>query len=245
MISRLLYKFCKQYCDRHNGENNDSIETNGELRFLRTHMPFCETVFDVGARQGDWTALALAMNPHAAVHCFEPAGIPYRGLLKRGFPDAVRCNNIGLSSVKGTRTLYLRVGSVYRRSGLVAHPPGAISSATETAGFDTLDNYCAEHAVRRIDFLKLDVEGHEMEVLRGGLGMLGSESIRRIQFEYGGCTIDARVLLKDFFDLFADRPYRFFKIVPRRLEPIDEYDQRLENFQYKNFAVLHNSILNA
>src|SRR6185436_19462966 len=102
--SPILYRACKRYVDRYNGENNSDIRTNGELRFMQRVLPRCQTIFDVGANVGDWTALALSINGGLAVHCFEPSRFTYHKLLERGFPPRVICNNFGLSSlVKETR----------------------------------------------------------------------------------------------------------------------------------------------
>jgi len=40
-----LYQLCRRYVDRYNGENNDNIHTNGELRFMRQILGNCQTVF--------------------------------------------------------------------------------------------------------------------------------------------------------------------------------------------------------
>ena len=79
-----LYRVCKRYVDRYNSENNDSIHTNGELRLMRAVLPMCMTVFDVGANIGDWTALALSINPRLQIHCFEPSVATFQRLQGRG-----------------------------------------------------------------------------------------------------------------------------------------------------------------
>jgi len=86
--------------------------------------------------------------------------------------------------------------------------------------------------------MKVDVEGHELEVFKGAQGMLEKGAVKRIQFEYGGCNIDARMLLKDFFAFCAPYRYAFYKIYPHDLRHIPRYDQRLENFQYQNWVAL-------
>lgn len=68
--------------------------------------------------------------------------------------------------------------------------------------------------------------------------MLESKHITVIQFEYGGCNIDAGVLLKDIFGFFQRFVYTFYKISPKELRPVVRYDQQLENFQYRNWAVI-------
>ena len=113
---------------------------------------------------------------------------------------------------------------------------------TETVRLSTLDEYCAEQGIEQIDLLKLDVEGHELAVLRGGQKMIQEGRIKRIQFEYGPCNIDSRVLLRDLFTFFETLEYDVYKITPRKLVKLRAYDRRLEYFQYKNFAALHPSL---
>lgn len=82
------------------------------------------------------------------------------------------------------------------------------------------------------------MEGSELDVLRGAAGMLGGDRIQRIQFEYGGTYIDARILLKDIFDLLVPLGFKIHKIYPKALRPVERYDQRLETFQYQNLVAL-------
>ncbi|MBK8637482.1 MAG: hypothetical protein IPN92_04070 [Chromatiaceae bacterium] len=77
-----------------------------------------------------------------------------------------------------------------------------------------------------------------MSVLQGAARMLEQERIERIQFEYGGTFIDARILLKDLFDILTPFDYHLYKIHPNRLVAADRYEQRFENFQYQNWVAL-------
>ncbi len=238
-----LYKFSKEYCDRMAGENNDDMKTNGELYFLQQHIKPCRVVFDVGANRGDWTKLVLDLNPTAEIHCFEPIAEMFAQLEKRNFPPNVHRNHIGLSSESGSKDIFLNVQSLYPRTGLKAGWGIASAGDTERIDVVTIDEYCREHHIDTIDFLKCDVEGHEYAVFEGARQMLTDEKIRRIQFEYGGCNIDSRVMLKDIFELFSGKNYTFYQLMPRKLVKIPEYDQRLENYVYKNFAILHNAVI--
>jgi FkbM family methyltransferase len=237
-----LEKFCVEYADRFAGENNGDIKTNGELRFLTRAIPGCTVVFDVGANTGEWTALALSLKPSLTIHCFEPIKDMFTRLASNKFPPGVHCNNIGLSSEKSSRDMYLGVQSLYPRTGLNAGWGITSPGKPEKIECTTLDDYCAENGVTAIDLLKCDVEGHEHSVLAVGKKMLQAGAVKRIQFEYGGCYIDARVLLKDMFELLSGNNYSIYKIMPNRIINIPEYDQRLENFTYKNFAAIHRSV---
>lgn len=239
-VSHLLYRLCKRYTDFYNGENISDIATNGELHFMQRILPQCSFVFDVGANVGDWTSLALDINPQLTVHCFEPIQTTYQSLLTRGFPSSVIRNDFGMSSKTRRKTLYVfeegaGINSLYRRHGLEGGFGLRPQSIEETVRLRTLDSYCQELGIEVVDYLKIDVEGHELEVLKGGKRVLEQEEVRIIQFEYVGANIDARVLLKDIFEFLQGFGYAFYKIFPKELRRVDSYDQRLENFQYQNW----------
>ncbi len=241
--NEFLYRLCRSYVDRYRGENNSDIRTNGELRLLTEIMPESRCIFDVGANVGRWTALALDINPDVTVHCFEPSQGTFQKLLDNQFPPNVVCNNLGLGASATEMELHIfqpasGLNSLFRRQGLLDGWELPPQQLTETVRLVTLDQYCKDRNIDHIDYLKIDVEGYELEVLRGASNMLSEQCVRIIQFEYGGCNIDARVLLKDLFDFFATLPYTLYKIYPEKLQPIPRYDQRLENFQYQNWAVV-------
>lgn len=238
--NKFVYRAAKRYIDCQNGDNDDNMHTNGELWFMRSVLPQCSIVFDVGANVGDWTALALGINPRQKIHCFEPSKATFQRLQTR---TGAICNNFGLSSAPGEMDLWVfdecsGTNSLYKRQGLQDGYGLTEQQRKELVRMDTLDAYCQRVGVQTIDLMKVDVEGHELEVFKGAKEMLAHKSIKRIQFEYGGCNIDARVLLKDLFDFFRSYDYSLCKMFPRELRHVPRYDQRLENFQYQNWVAL-------
>lgn len=238
--SSFIYRFCRRYVDHFNGDNNDDMHRNGELRWIKEVIPQCSIVFDVGANVGDWTALALSINPRQKIHCFEPSKATFQRLQTRG---GAICNNFGLSSAPGEVELWVfdecsGTNSLYKRQGLQDAYGVTEQQRKEVVQMDTLDAYCRRVGVQTIDLMKVDVEGHELEVFKGAKEMLAHKSIKRIQFEYGGCNIDSRVLLKDLFNFFQSHGYSLFKMFPHELRHVPRYDQRLENFQYQNWVAL-------
>ncbi len=244
---RLLYRLCKRYVDLYNNDNNDNMATNGELRFMRSALPTCRLVFDVGANVGHWAAQALRVNPNINLHCFEPSYATYQGLVANGFPSNVICNHLGLSSAAGEAQLHVfedrsGINSLYRRQGLQDGWSLNAQRQEETIHLVTLDHYYQSHRLEGdVDFCKVDVEGHELEVFRGMSALLAAKRIRIIQFEYGGCNIDSGVLLKDIFAFFRLFDYSFSKVFPTELRPVVRYDQRMENLQYQNWVIMANA----
>jgi len=209
---------------------------------MKRNLGKCRTVFDIGANIGEWTNLALKINQNIELHCFEPGSYTFKKLISNNLPENVICNNFGLSSSKCKKPLYTfendsGANSLYQREGLEngwgIHPP----IRKEMVNLDTLENYCREKNITEIDFMKIDVEGHEFEVLKGGKSLLDSGKIKIIQFEYGGCNIDSGVFLKDIFNFFKNMSYSFYKIYPDYIGHVQRYDQRFDNFQYQNWLI--------
>jgi FkbM family methyltransferase len=240
----LLYRFCRRVVDYRRGENDDDMRANGELTFMRQRLPSASVVFDVGANVGDWTACALGVNARAEYHCFEPSSETFVALQRHRWPPNVRLNHSALGAETGSLTLHvvgreLGVNSLYHRRGA-----GALAERLEAVSVDTVDRYCADRGITMIDFLKIDTEGHELAVLEGAAGMIRDGRIVAIQFEYGGTYIDARIWLRDVWDLVwrLNRAYRFYKLHPDGPRPIDSYRQTLETFQYSNWAIVKHGL---
>lgn len=234
-----LFKAAEQIVFAHKNENNADCLTNGEATFLQTRAGNCVVIFDVGAHVGEWSALAHKFNPIANVYAFEPFYESFTALRQRLFKSgSVSCYNIALGDRAGTRELFVYVEAPTLNSLYKRQLPGVALRETVLVPVTTVDAFCAEQGITAIDILKIDVEGSELEVLRGAANMIGQGKIRIIQFEYGGTYIDARILLKDVFDFFKDTPYALYKLFSTRLVACPKYDQRLENFQYANYVAL-------
>jgi FkbM family methyltransferase len=234
----LLQRVCRRVLDRLNGSNNVDMTVNGELTLLRNTLPNMSCVFDVGSNVGDWTAAALAINPKLEIHCFEPNPSTYEALVKRAFPDNVRLNEIALGEAAGERDLYV-YGEIDGMNSLYSRSANVRIQRRQRIQCGTIDSYCAMSSVSRIDFLKIDVEGHELSVLRGAERMLSEGRIGLAQFEYGGTYIDARTFLKDLWEFVkATRPsYEFYKLFPDGLRHAAAYSPSFDDFQYSNWVI--------
>jgi FkbM family methyltransferase len=239
-----LYEFCARYVDRYNGDNNSNPETNGEYIFLRKQLegvgrPCAGIVFDVGANIGDWLSLAFSINPRNNFHCFEPSKPAYDRLARKRLPENVRLNHLGLGEADEVRELYIvddgsGMNSLYDRRGMDV----ARAIKKERVDITTIDGYCERNRIAQIDFLKVDVEGHELGVLRGMSRMMERGLVHVIQFEYGGCNLDARVHLCDIWDFLEPHGFRFYKLFPEGPRRVGKYQQRLETFKYSNWVAV-------
>jgi len=124
--------------------------------------------------------------------------------------------------------------SLYKRHGV----KGVVMESVETINIQTLDTYCDENNITFINLLKVDVEGHELAVFKGAQKMLSEHRIGCIQFEYGGCNLDARVYLLDIWNYLTAFEYEIAKIYPNNLKYLSNYDQTFETFRYSNYVAL-------
>jgi len=218
---------------------------NGELRLLKeiASAGLCEgetVLFDVGANKGGYTELLMTAFPNPIVHAFEPGPDAFRELdARHGNNPKVHLNNVGCSSSSGALTLYSdypgsSLASIYQRN--LEHVGVSLSHAGSVSVI-TIDEYCEARGIRRIAFLKIDVEGHELEVIKGAQRIMAKDCVDMIQLEFGGCNIDSRTYMKDFWLLLSNR-YDFFRITPHGLSPIERYTEAQELFGYQNIFLI-------
>lgn len=208
----------------------------------RVITPIC--IFDVGANIGQFSGMAktvLKGYPYT-IHCFEPGSHTFDQLRKNiGDDNLFRLNNFALGENVGSASLFYDEAG----SGLASMTKRNLDhlvidfNRSETISVDTIDNYCDRARIAKIDLLKMDVEGHELDVLKGAARLLDGRRIDSILFEFGGCNIDTRSFLRDYYYFFKKySPNRMFRITPSGyLSPLDSCMEIDEQFRTTNFLV--------
>lgn len=220
--------------------------SSGELNILRQLKKSgkkIEVIFDVGANIGGYTNVLLSIFPKAQIHCFEPAKETFRTLSKNIVEPNVTLNNIGISDENANRTLYFDkensgLASLYNRQ---LDYLGLEFSKREQIELMTLDKYCQNHGIDRIDFLKMDIEGNEHKALLGASGLLKRKKIGVIQIETGGTNMDSRTYFRDYWNLLhAD--FDVFRVLQDGVKKIEKYEEELECFITTNWLFIKNSV---
>lgn len=195
------------------------------------------TLFDVGANAGDYSKALSLHIPGARIFAFEPVAGTFDLLQKNtSGNNGIQTFNFGFSVERGS----LDIG--------VAEEKGVLSSLHSvykdhpayevvTCEFRTIDEFCAENNVDHINLLKIDVEGHELFVLRGASEMLKEGKIDLIQFELGENNIVAKTYFKDFWELLSD-DFDIYRILPKGLFEISEYLPLIEVFACVNYLAV-------
>ncbi|MGO9302448.1 MAG: FkbM family methyltransferase [Candidatus Korobacteraceae bacterium] len=167
----------------------------GRLSFSEGHDPYRDmrwltksnehpVVFDVGANVGQSVERLKRYFAHPVIHAFEPAPDTFQRLREatKGTPDLI-LNNIALGRHSGTAELVENTESVMSSFlELGSDSWGAVKQKIPVI-VGTLDDYCSDNSVDRIDILKLDTQGFELEVLSGGENLLRQGRIEVVFME--------------------------------------------------------------
>ena len=194
--------------------------------FLQQWLGPGQTVIDAGANIGQYAMLASErVGPGGRVHCFEPHPGVYQVLMRN--LERAGCANVvaralALADAPGSRDLFLRpvgnVGSTSFRPSDDGDPGLRIRVKTTT-----LDAYVESQRIRRLDLLKIDVEGAELEVLDGAARTLTAnpdivlvvEFLRDNTRRFGHTVEDLAASLRARgFQLFSITPHGLFPYTP-------------------------------
>jgi len=152
----------------------DSLEL---LELLRPTPP--TVIYDIGANVGTWTCLAKSMFPAARIEAFEPLACHFTGFQQRTapWPGDVRLHTCALGATEGTAAMHVMdfsdASSLLPASAAGRREFKIAPTGVQTVPVVPLDVLVAREKLPWPDLVKLDVQGFELEVLRGAEACLG------------------------------------------------------------------------
>lgn len=182
-----------------------------------------DVVFDIGANQGDFTGLFSDLaGDQGTVFAFEPGPQTFRTLTDASAGRVnVRLRNMAISDVAGTARL-LQPGADHGQASLRRQSAGSWSRGGTVEAFDcvvsTVDD-CARE-LTRLDFLKCDVEGAELLVLRGARETLDRLSPILFLEVHDEWTRAFDYTPADLLDALIDAGYTSIYLVDEGVRPI-------------------------
>ena len=226
--------------------NGGDFNKSGELNVLKyINEKFQKEksliIFDVGSNVGDYSKhLSSIFKTKATIHSFEPSKFTYKLFLEttKNIQNIIP-NNFGFSDTENSQLLYTNSdgsasASLYQRN---LEDTGELMAKSEEIKLQTIDTYCKTNNIERIHFLKLDIEGHELQALYGAKQMISAKKIDFIQFEFGSCNIDSKTYFKDFYYLLKD-DYIIYRILKNGLFEIPKYKENYEIFFTINYLAV-------
>ena len=218
----------------HDLGRGDNFERDLKLTPLAARL---KLIFDVGANIGQ-SALRLAKDfPASSIVCFEPVSSTFKQLKSNILGNTrIRAENIGLGLPGETRAAIQSVAlSTDNRIVSSEAPVGGTEQVEITWG----DKYCVKYGIQSVDFLKIDTEGYDFNVLKGFSSMIGAAKISLIEVELGMNRNNKKhVYYHDVVNFLDQYGYDVFGIY----EQIREFHGRLP-LRRANFVFLHRGLL--
>jgi len=230
---------------------NGNFSQNGELSFIqdigKQFLNKSFVFFDIGANIGEYTDMILKYVKinNLEAHLFEPQKTCFDTITNK-FTDGqkIHLNHFGLSNIKEDTLLY----KDFDQSGLASVNKRNLThynkemNETEPISLQLASSYITQNNIKKINLIKIDIEGHELSALSGFGNFLSPKNVDFVQFEYGGANLDSHTSLLDLFTFFETKGFVVCKMMKNRLE-IQSYKPRFENFMYQNWVAVSNRIM--
>jgi FkbM family methyltransferase len=186
-----------------------------EIDFFNLIKDNVQVIFDIGCRD-DIDYVKNSFDKSREFHLFDPDPDFIRNCQKQiesledlnnGVENGIYLNCFGVGAESGEMTYYPNTQSfIFRTHHATSQDVGLKFE------IKTLDEYCLEKSISNIDFLKIDIEGMEIDVLNGGKNIVNN-STKIIQFEFASTMLDRGVdpdqyvgwFDKQVFDLYLQR----------------------------------------
>ncbi|MVM38280.1 FkbM family methyltransferase [Spirosoma sp. HMF3257] len=153
---------------------------------VRKENPLC---FDIGANRGQTIELLQSCFRNPTIHAFEPSSATFTTLSSQSFGPQVTLHQLALGDQAGVATF-----RNYTQSELSSFLPVNTNKSenifaeealilAESVQVNTLDSFCAAQGIEQIDLLKIDTQGFELPVLRGGADLFKNQRIGAVLLE--------------------------------------------------------------
>lgn len=170
------------------------FKTHQAFDYIKPHISASPVIVEAGAFDGRDTQKLAALWPEGMIHAFEPVPELFERLQKNTahLPN-VRCYQFALSDHTGEALFYIsekpnkqgvasQAGSLFKPKERLAHSP-IYFPRTALVPTITLDEWAQQHNINTIDLLWLDMQGHELNVLKAAPDILAT--VQMIYTEVG------------------------------------------------------------
>lgn len=239
-----IWKFLESVSQVEQGKGWDPLSVVPEIRVIRKLIKSLNievpVAVDVGANNGEWAISFAQLIKNSRVFTFEPQKKAFEKLTSNTSKFSnIENFNYGLGETDQDAVLF----SDFSGSGMASLSKRDIThlglsfEQKEKISLTSLDLMIKKGKLDRIpNILKIDVEGHELGVLKGAINSLNE--IKILQFEFGGTCIDTKVFFKEYWDLLGKYEFEFFRLTPRGLIKVRSYSENDEVFRFTNYFAI-------
>jgi FkbM family methyltransferase len=199
------YKYYCRFEDFNPAREEDIIEL--------FHAKKGDIVVDVGAHIGKYTLIASKMvGPHGKVVAIEAHPENYE-ILKKNIALNKLTNVIALNFAVSSKEAMVKLYEHGQEEGFTIYNTimtGRIMANNQNyveVHAKTLDSILLENAIKEVNWIKIDVEGAELEVLRGALNTLSNSRSLSLLIEVHNLIADHKNLYEPIIELLEPKRY--------------------------------------
>lgn len=209
-------------------------DTNGEFWLLK-NLPAQPIVLDVGFNAGDFTNHILEASPNAKVWAFDPAKQAAKAF-QENFAKDTRVSFVpaALSDQEGEMEFHDYDNMC---SSLAKRPDAGPEARTYKVRVTTLATWFKESGLERIDFLKIDAEGYDANVIAGSIPLLQQKRVGCIMFEFANGWVNNRRFLGEVVAMLESTDYTLMQLFNGFLAPVT-YSAKNERFDMGRMFVI-------
>jgi len=205
-----------------------------EYNFVKEKIKKGDVILDVGANIGYYTiSCAKIVGNTGKIFSFEPEPENFKLLeknVKVNHYDNVVLNNVAVSDKNGTVNLYLSKirGGMHR-----IYPSHFCTEDYVKTNLICLDDYFSTNPLReKISFVKIDVEGSELGVLKGMKTILPNKRLIILLEFVPGCLKEFGSDPKDVIELLRSYNFQFYYTLEekREIHKIDNFKLFLHKY---------------
>lgn len=200
----------------------------------RRYLDKSPVIFDIGAHKGYYTKFVLETIPDANCYLFEP-----NIELAENLHQYKNVYLLAVGEHNGYKSFYVPPEANDELSSLIKR------EIFEEIGYEikqvpctSIDSFCLLNKIDKIDFIKVDVEGAELDVLNGCPLMMADKKIKFIQIEYGGTYTDSGITFKQVIETATVFGYNVYELTGNTLLPVT-LTNFIEDYRYAVFLLTY------
>lgn len=219
----------------------DNPRFSGESRFMQKILKNqnITVALDIGANVGNYST-ELIETLGCTVYAVEPLSSSYAELesCAKSFPDKLLPRHMAFADFTGVASMHAKSPKSEKATLGTAGPHDTI---TEEVAVTTVDAFVKSEFLKHIDFIKIDTEGYEREVLQGMQDTLHTLKPKCIQFEFNIMQLQRGYTVLDLQKLLPG--YALYRLLPHGWVKINAHTFADNIYMFQNIVAARDGII--
>ena len=243
-FNRILYHLSLNGIGILNFENS---KISGENIFLKKYLKVktVKTIFDIGANKGNYSKNIMELSPNVELYAFEPHPKTFKKLQEVADEFSFKAFNVGVGAGNETQKIYdykykdgSQHASIFKDVIEKVHKSEFVEHKIDLI---RIDDFCKKLDITKINLLKIDTEGNELNILMGAAELIKNNKIDVIHFEFNEMNVYSRVFFRDFYELLVN--YDFYRMLQDGIIFLGDYNPIYQEiFAYQNIVAIRKDL---